>query len=164
MKKLGYAGLSAVLCLAFAMPGLGQQPSAAELACNAKYGKFYAAQDSIPLFDDFVNDATCKDSMYREGAYSLLAQKLAMGQKWKDLLTIAGRFAKDFPNSKTPYVYQQGLVAASALGDADQMIAMGEKVLSVKPDDLNSILIIATTIPATNLPADAAAKDKLLNR
>ena len=47
MKKIGYAGLSMVLCLAFALPVLSQQPSAAEVACNAKYGKYYARSDRL---------------------------------------------------------------------------------------------------------------------
>ena len=164
MKNIGYAGLSIVLSLAFAAPALSQQPqpSAAETACNGKYTKFYGAQKDMTLFNDFVNDPTCKDSMYREGAFQLMAQGLVQAMNWKGAVDLSDRMFKDFPTASATgkhYVYTQGLTGASQLGDVDKMIDHGERVLTIKADDLNAMLIVATTIP-DKLSTDAAAKDK----
>jgi tetratricopeptide (TPR) repeat protein len=162
MKNIGYAGLSIVLSLAFAAPGMSQQPSAAETACNGKYTKYYGAQKDMQLFNDFVNDATCKDSMYREGAFQLMAQGLIQAMNWKGAMDLSDRMFKDFPTASANgkhFVYSQGLTGASQVGDADKMIDHGERVLSVKADDLNAMLIVAVTIP-DKLSTDAAAKDK----
>jgi tetratricopeptide (TPR) repeat protein len=167
MKKIGYAGLSIALCLASALPVLAQQaPSAAELACNSKYGKYYADQKTMALADEFLNDPTCKDSMYREGTFQLMAKALIDAMNWKGAMDLTTRFAKDVPNATPPgkqYVYGQGLTAASQARDADKMIEIGEKLLAVDANNLNAMLIVSTTLPE-KLPADAAAKEAALNR
>jgi len=176
MKKLGYAGLSSLLCLAFSLPVLGQQPAAgaaaaapaADEACNAKYRSYYAAQSDMKLFDDYVNDPKCKESIYRNSAFQLMAKALSDAMKWKDMMTIATRYEKEVPAAaKTDgglYITSQGLTAASQVGDAAKMIEFGEKVLVISPNDLNAILVVATTIPVSNLPTDPAALDKAMNR
>ena len=166
MKNIGYAGLSMMLCLTFAMPVMSQTPSPAEVACNAKYGKYYAAQTNMTLADDFLNDATCKDSMYREGTYQLMAAALVGASKWKEALDLTNRFGKEMPNAGKPariYINSQGLAAANQTGDLDKIIDSGEKLLTVDPDNLNAILIVATTIP-DKLPTDPAAMDKAMAR
>jgi tetratricopeptide (TPR) repeat protein len=157
-----------LLSLAFAAPGMSQQPSPAETACNGKYTKYYAAQKDMALFNDFVNDANCKDSMYRVGAFQLMAQSLVQAMNWKGAMDLSDRMFKDFPTATAEgkhFVYSQGLTAASQVGDLDKMIEHGERVLSVKPDDLNAMLIVATTIPdKLSTPPESKDKDKLLDR
>src|SRR5438132_1601796 len=101
MKKIVYAGLSMTLCLSFALPVLAQQPAAAPtpvtLACNAKYGAYYAKQEDMALFNTFVTDATCKDSPYLEGAYQIMSQKLVAASNWKGTIDFVARFSKDMP-------------------------------------------------------------------
>src|SRR6185295_7029309 len=86
----------------------------------------------------------------------------------KDMMTIATRYEKEVPAAaKTDgglYITSQGLTAASQVGDAAKMIEFGEKVLVISPNDLNAILVVATTIPVSNLPTDPAALDKAMNR
>ena len=166
MKNTGYAGLSILLSLAFATPGMSQ--SAAETACNQKYTKYYTTQNDAAAFTAFVDDPTCKDSMYREGAFQLMAKSNVDAMKWKAAADLSDKMAKDLPNASAnakSYVYSQGLVGAGQLGDLDKMIEHGERAMSVKADDLNAMLIVATAIP-DKLSADAAAKDKekLLDR
>ncbi len=169
MKNIGIAGLTTLMCLAFAAPVMAQgqaQPSPAEVACNAKYTKYYGKQDDMPLFNDFVNDATCKDSQYRVGAYQLMAQSLAKANKAKELVDFAGRFAKEMPNADANakgFVFTNALNAANQLGDADKMIDLGEKVLALNPNDLQATVTVSTTLIEA-LPTDSAAKDKAMDR
>src|ERR1044072_1967934 len=152
MKNIGFAGLSALTCLAFALPVFGQaaaQPPAAEVACNAKYTKYYGAQDNLTFFDDFVKDPTCKDSMYRESAFQLIMGKLIAGGKFKEASEIANRFGTEIPKPTDvgkKYILGNGLVAASQLGDADKIIDAGEKVLANDPNDLNALMAVAFTL------------------
>jgi tetratricopeptide (TPR) repeat protein len=169
MKKLGYAGLSTVLCLVSTLPVFGQAAAAAPgAACDAKARTYYATPADMKLFDDFVNDATCKDSMYRDSSFQLMAKALIDGMKWKEEMALANRYTTEIPAAakvdKGYYICSQALTAASQLADGTNMIGFGEKVLAVKSDDLNAKLVVATTIPLSTLPADAAAKDKLLSR
>jgi len=164
MKKLGYAGLSTVLCLAFALPGLAQQPSPAEVACNAKYGKYYAAQADMKLFDDFMNDATCKDSKYRNDAFTLMRTALTTAKNWKGVMDLAVRYEKEMPDvpaASKVYSLSQGMTAAAQAGDAAKVMEFGDKVIAIDPENINALLIVATTIPL-NLPTDAAAAEKPL--
>jgi len=169
MKRLGFAGLSSVLCLAFALPVMAQPQSPADIACNAKATKFYnETTKTLATFDDFVKDATCKDSMYRESSFTTFIGELVKTSKWKETLDLATRFSAEIPNAKAEskkYVLDNGLQAASALGDIDKILEWGEKVLAVDPNDLNALVIVTPTLP-DKFPqlTDAAAKDKLLAR
>jgi len=166
MKKLGYAGLSTVLCLAIALPGLAQQPPAAEQACNGKYGTYYAKQGDVALFDAFVNDPACKDNQYRNGAFSLLLKSYMDSKNWKGVMDLANRYEKEVPNadakSKT-YFLSQAMTAAAQAGDAAKVIEFGDRVIAVDPENLNALLIVATTIPL-NVPTDPAAMEKALTK
>src|SRR4051812_40894380 len=126
MKKIGYVGLSTVLCLAFALPALAWQAPAAAAgqACDGKYRSYYAAQSDMKLFDDFVNDPTCKDSMYRDSAFQLMAKALVDGMKWKEMMALATRYTNEIPAAARKdgghYVYSQALTAAGNAGDAEK--------------------------------------------
>jgi tetratricopeptide (TPR) repeat protein len=164
MKKIGYAGVSVALCLTFALPGLAQQPSPAELACNAKYGKYYAAQSDMKLFDDFVNDATCKDSKYRNDAFTVMRTALTTAKNWKGVMELETRYEKEMPGvpaDNKKYSLNSGMSAAAQSGDAPKVLEFGDKLLAVDPANVNALLIVATTIPL-NLPTDAAAMEKSL--
>jgi tetratricopeptide (TPR) repeat protein len=164
MKTLGYAGLSTVLCLAVALPGLAQQPSPAELACNAKYGSYYAKQGDVSLFDAFVNDATCKDNQYRNGAFSLLLKSYSDSKNWKGVMDLANRYEKDVPNAPKEskvYFLSQAMTAAAQASDAAKVIEFGDRVIAVDADNLNALLIVTTTIPL-NVPTDPSAMEKAL--
>jgi len=136
MKKIECAGLFGALCLAFTLPVTGQRLSVAETACNEKYAKYFADQANLKLFDNFVNDATCKASIYREGAYQLMMSKLVMATKLKDALYIAARFTTEIPDASKgakQVVYSLGLYAATSLDDADKVIVYREKILAIDP-------------------------------
>src|SRR4029078_13561051 len=133
------------LCLAVALPGLAQQPSPAELACNAKYGSYYAKQGDISRFDAFVNDATCKDNQYRNGAFSLLLKSYFDSKNWKGVMDLANRYEKDMrnpPKDSKVYFISQAMTAAAQAGDAAKVIEFGDKVIAVDPDNLNALLIV----------------------
>jgi tetratricopeptide (TPR) repeat protein len=169
MKKLGIAGFSTLFCLASAMPVMAQaQPSATEVACNNKARALYAKPDDMKLFDDFVNDPTCKDSMYREPAYSQLMQKLVPAMKWKEVYDLSIRYEREVPNPNAgtkKYMISSGMTAGSGLGDLDKILEMGEKILVIDPMDLNAIVFVSNSLPDKYLKlTDQAAKDKNLNR
>jgi tetratricopeptide (TPR) repeat protein len=164
MKKFGYAVLSATLCTAIALPVMAQQPSPAELACNAKYGTYYAKQGDIALFDAFVNEPTCKDNQYRNGAFSLLLKSMMDSKNWKGVMEVANRYEKDVPTAPPQskvYFLSQSMTAAAQAGDAAKVIEFGERVIAIDPDNLNALLIVTTTIPL-NLPTDPSAMEKAL--
>jgi len=139
MKRIGYACLFATLWSMFILHVTGQQKhSASEIACNSKYTKFYANQTNMKVFDDFVNDVTCKDSIYREGAYQLMMQAMIKATKWKEALDVAARFVTDMPDASKNakrYVYTLGLEAATSLNDADNVIIYREKILEIDPNN-----------------------------
>src|SRR6187551_1547121 len=166
MRRLGYAGLSTVLVLTIALPGLAQQPSPAEVACNAKYSTYYTKQGDIPLFDAFVNDPTCKDNQYRNGAFSLMHKALADAKNWKGVMDLAGRYEKEMPNAPVAsklYFQGQAMTAAAQAGDVPKVLEFGDKVIALDPDNVNALLIVSTTIPL-NLPTDKAAAEKPLEK
>ncbi|HEY9660985.1 MAG TPA: hypothetical protein V6C65_21225, partial [Allocoleopsis sp.] len=164
MKILGNACLSAVLSIVVVLPGLAQQPSPAEAACNKKYGDYYNKQGDVALFDAFVNDPTCKDNQYRNGAFSLMNKSLMDSKNWKGVMDLANRYEKEVPNAPNDskkFYLSQAMQASGQAGDAAKLIEFGDKVLAIDPNDLNSLLIVSTTIPL-NLPTDTAAMDKAL--
>lgn len=175
MKRTVYAGLSLTLCLAFTLPVVAQQPAAAaqtpaQLACDAKYRAYYAKQDDMKLFDEFANDATCKDSQYRESGYQLMANKLLSNAKTaadlKGVMDFSVRFGKDIPNATAAgklYVNRVGMGAAAQTGDADKIVEYGEKVLAQDANDLNALIFLVATIP-DKLPSEDAAREKALSR
>src|SRR5262245_53247487 len=175
MKKLGIAGFSALFCLASAVPVWAQaaaaQTNADVEACNAKVRASMAKPEDMKLFDDFINDPKCKDSMYREAVFSTTYQKIVGTQKWKDIYDLANRYEKEVAtkDAKTKkYFADSGLIAASQLGDLDKVLEMADKVLVIDPNDLNASVIVMNALPEkySSLPttADQATKDKLLGR
>jgi len=172
MKKLGIAGFSTLFCLASAVPVLAQaaqaQPSPAQLACDNKVRASMAKPDDMKLFDDFINDATCKDSMYREPVFVKTIQQLVATQKWKEVYELAGRYEKEVTNKTDQtkkFFAANGLTAASQLGDLDKVLEAGEKVLAIDPNDLNALVIVSNALPGKYVTlTDQAAKDKNLNR
>jgi tetratricopeptide (TPR) repeat protein len=168
MKILGTAGCLTLLCLTSALPVRAQQPSPAEQACNAKYTAYYNKQDDLKLFNEFVNDATCKDSMYRPNAFVQLIQNRLAASNWKDVYELSERYSKELPNEKgdgKKWVAQQAMTASAQMGDVDKILDTGEKVLVLDSQNLNAIVILSNAYPE-KYPAltDAAAKEKNLNR
>jgi tetratricopeptide (TPR) repeat protein len=164
MKRLGCAGLSTVLCLSFALPGLAQQPTPVDVACNAKYGAYYNKPGDAQLFDAFVSDATCKENQYRSGAFSLMHKALTDAKNWKGVMDLAVRFEKDIPNAPVLsklFFLNQAMGAAAQAGDPVKVIEFGEKVLELDPANINALLILSTTI-SLNLPTEPAAMEKAL--
>jgi len=168
MKRLGFASLSALFCLASATSVFAQaQPSASE-KCNEKVRLSMAKPEDMKLFDDFINDSTCKDSMYRETVFNTTFQKYIAAMKWKEVYDLANRYEKEV-NPKTDqlkkFFAQYGLTAASQLGDLNMILDMGEKVLVIDPTDLNALVILIGALPE-KYPTltDQAAKDKNLAR
>ena len=164
MKRLGYAGLSTVLCLSFVLPALAQQPSPVEVACNGKYGAYYNKQADVQLFDAFVNDATCKENQYRSGAFSLMNTSLNAAKNWKGVMELAVRFEKDIPNAPVQsklFFLNQAMGAAAQAGDPVKVMEFADKVLELDPTNINALLIASTTI-SLNLPTEPAALEKAL--
>src|SRR5436190_10349898 len=147
MRKLRYAGYSAIICLASALPVMAQ---AKEDSCNAKVRASMAAPEDMKLFNDFMNDPACKDSMYREAVFSTTFQKFLAGQKWKDVYELVGRYEKEVPTKTEQtkkFVIANGLTAASQLGDMDKILESGDKVLALDPNDINALVIVSNTLP-----------------
>lgn len=164
MKKIGYAGLSMVLSLAFALPVLSQQPPAAQAACDGKYRSYYGAQGDMKLFDDFINDPACKDSKYRNDAFTVMRTSLITAKNWKGVMDLANRYEKEVPDATKEskiYSMSQGMSAAGQAGDVAKLIEFGDRVIALDPENVNALLIVSTTI-SLNPPSDAAAMDKAL--
>jgi hypothetical protein len=108
----------------------------------------------VSLFDAFVNDPTCKDNQYRNGAFSLLLKSYMDSKNWKGVMDVANRYEKDIPTAPKEskvYFLSQAMTAAAQASDAAKVIEFGERVIGIDPDNLNALLIVTTTIPL-NLP------------
>jgi tetratricopeptide (TPR) repeat protein len=62
-------------------------------------------------------------------------------------LRMVSEFERQFPNSKiTSYVYTQGALAYQEKGDFNNAVSRGEKSLKLDPDNLSSLLVVASSL------------------
>ena len=159
MKRTAYLGCSLLMTAALAIPTVAVAQSNS-LDEGTAYANFYAEQDckaKAALGEGFYSQY--KTSQYADPVFRQTVNcyfKLNNAQK---VIELAGKTDQLFPDMKPAdkaNVYGQAMQVALNNNNAAQAITFGEKVLSIAPDDLNTLMVLSSTI-SYSTPKDAAA-------
>ncbi|HEY2380387.1 MAG TPA: hypothetical protein VGK48_04315 [Terriglobia bacterium] len=169
MRRTGYLGVSLVLILilvASALPGFGQaaaaQPRAKTQPEYNAYLALYNEKDfakKAELGEKFLTDF--KESDFVPNAYKMIIQSYSQTKSWQKVIDIADKAAAlpNADNTLKAYAAANAMVAAQNMNNADKVIAYGEKVLAIDPNDLNTLITLSAVIPQ-KYPGDQAQLDK----
>src|SRR5438445_11275101 len=174
MKRTGYLGMSLLLVLALAasaLPGFGQaaaQAKGPQAKTQAEYNAYTALyneknpQKKAELGEKFLADF--KESDFISNTYTMIIGAYTGAQNWAKVVDAAERAAA-FPgadNRLKAFAYANAMVASQNLNQIDKVIAYGDKVLAIDPNDLNTMITLSAIIPA-KLPGDDAGKKAALD-
>ncbi|PYS56294.1 MAG: hypothetical protein DMG13_00180 [Acidobacteria bacterium] len=161
MRRVGYLGLSLFLILALGAPAFSQQAQARTPAEYNAYVAFYNEQNpqkKAELGEKFL--AENKDSDFVPQGYQMLIGAYARAQNWAKVMDAAERTAA-LPKAEDKlkaFAYANAMVAAQQTNNFDKTVEYGDKVLAIEPNDLNAMVVLATTIPERLPPNEAAKK------
>lgn len=170
MRQPAYLGMSLsliVMAASAALPGFSQaaQAKAPVLRTQPEYNAYtacYSEKDPAKKGDfceKFIADF--KDSDFITNGYTLTLQSYTAQKNWAKLMDAADR-AVALP-AATPqlkaFAYASGMTAAQNTANVDKVLSYGDKVLSIEPNDVNTLMIVSSTIPQ-KYPADKAQLDK----
>jgi len=174
MRRAGYVGTSLLLVFALtaaALPGFAQaaqakQPQAKTQAEYVAYTALYNEknpQKKAELGEKFITDF--KESDFISNAYTMIIGAYTGAQNWPKVIDAAERAAAlpTADNKLKAFGYANAMVASQNLNQIDKVIAYGDKVLAIDPNDLNTMITLSAIIPA-KLPADEAAKKSALDK
>jgi hypothetical protein len=167
MKKVSYLGLSLLLMLSLALPGLAQQ--AKSKAEYDAYMLFYNEQNPQrkgEAAEKFLADPAYKESEFKLPAFqgALIAYRNA--QNWAKVMEMADKLTTFLPaadDTLKNFSYENAMVAGQQSGNFDKIVEFGDKVLAINPNNLNAQITLSSMIPE-RLPADEAAKKASLDR
>src|SRR2546427_473957 len=177
MRRTGYLGTSLLLVLALAataLPGFSQAAPAApakgpQAKTQAEYNAYTALyneknpQKKAELGEKFLTDF--KETDFVSNTYTMIIGAYTGAQNWQKVIDAAER-AVAFPgadNRLKAFAYANAMVASQNLNQIDKVIAYGDKVLAIDPNDLNTMITLSAIIPA-KLPGDDAGKKAALDK
>src|SRR5579862_3083387 len=174
MRRTGYLGTSLLLVLVLAvaaLPGFGQAaaPKGPQAKTQAEYNAYTALyneknpQKKAELGEKFLTDF--KESDFISNTYTMIIGAYTAAQNWAKVIDAAER-AVAFPgadNRLKAFAYANAMIAAQNQNQTDKVIAYGDKVLAIDPNDLNTMITLSAVIPA-KLPSDDAAKKAALDK
>src|SRR5437867_961825 len=146
MRRAGFLGLSLFMILALGAPAFSQQPQARTPAEYNAYKAFYDEQNpqkKAELGEKFL--AENKDSDFVPQGYQMLIGAYAKAQNWAKVMDAADR-ATALPkadNKLKGFAYGNAMVAANQANNFDKTVDYGEKVLTIDPNDLNGMIMLA---------------------
>jgi tetratricopeptide (TPR) repeat protein len=169
MKRTAFLGISLLLVLGLvisAVPSFAQK-----LNTRPEYDAYMAAfNEKDPVkkaaaAEKFIADFKDSDPVAIANSYTMAVQGYTGAKNWAKVMEVADRAVawSGADNKLKSYAWANAMVAAQNLNDVDKVVSYGEKVLTINPNDVNTLLILATAIP-TKLPADAAAKTAALDK
>jgi tetratricopeptide (TPR) repeat protein len=172
MRRSGYlrVSLSLVFALVAAtLPGFGQaaqQPKYKSTAEGTAYVTFFNEKDPVKKAaagEKFITDF--KDSDFINNSYMLIISAYTMSQNWAKVIDAADRAVASpaADNKVKAFAYGNAMVASQNMDQTDKVLAYGDKVLGIEPNDLNTMITLATVIPA-KLPADDAGRKAALDK
>ena len=160
MKRTAYLG-----CLLFFL-ALAPTLAVAQ-AIDDRYTEYYPEQEpakKAQLGEKFLADF--KEAAYHDAVYKGVLElyvKLGNMPKVLDWATKLDQLiAKAEPQTKG-LAYVRGLAAAQQTNNNPQTIVFAEKVLTIAPDDPNTLLTLAGAV-SRSAPADAAGKKAALDK
>src|SRR5436853_4771194 len=174
MRRTGYLGISLLLVFALAaaaLPGFGQAAPAkqAQAKTQAEYNAYKALYDEqnpqkkAELGEKFLTDF--KESDFIGNTHTMIVGAYTRAQNWAKVLDAADRAAASpvADDKLKAFAYANAMIAAQNMNNVDKVIAYGEKVLAIDPNDLNTMITLSAVIPA-KLPADEAGKKAALDK
>jgi len=166
MRRAGHLGLSILVILVLAAPAFSQQAQAKTQAEYNAYIAFFNEQNpqkKAELGEKFL--AENKDSDFVPQSYQMLIGAYARAQNWPKVIDTAERTAAlpKADNRLKAFAYANAMVAAQQTNNFDKIVEYGDKVLAIEPNDLNAMVVLATTIPE-RLPQNDAAKKAALDK
>ena len=172
MRRTGYLGVSLLLVLALAaaaLPGFGQaaqQPRYKSTAEGTAYVAFFNEKDPVKKAaagEKFITDF--KDSDFIPNSYRLIIAAYTMAQNWAKVIDAAERAVASpaADNTLKAFAYANAMVASQNMNQIDKVLAYGDKVLALDPNDLNTMITLSAMIPA-KLPADDPGKKAALDK
>jgi hypothetical protein len=178
MRRTGSTGISLLLILILAlsaMPGFSQaaaaqakQPQAKTQAEYNAYLALYNEKDpkkKADLGEKFIADPAFKESDFLSNAHKMIITAYTADKNWPKVMEAADRAAA-LPNadsSMKAFAYANAMIAAQNTNNVDKVLSYGDKVLSIDPNDLNTLITLSAAIPA-KLPADEAGKKAALDK
>ncbi len=165
MKKTAYLGCSFLLLAALAVPTFAGPRAAPAQNDAGAYTAYYNIPQTDPKTKAEAGEKFIKDfpaSQYAEPVFRQTVSNHGKLSNWAKVLELTGKVDQMFPGmsaANKATMYAQGMQAAQQSNNAAQTIAFGEKVLSLAPDDLNTLITLSSTIPAAT-PSDKAGLEK----
>jgi tetratricopeptide (TPR) repeat protein len=174
MTRTRYLGISLLLVFALAaaaLPSFGQaaQAKGPQAKTQAEYNAYTALyneknpQKKAELGEKFVVDF--KESDFVGQSYTMMLGAYTAAQAWPKVIDAAER-AVALPtadNKLKAFAYANAMVASQNLNQIDKVVAYGDKVLAIEPNDLNAMITLSSIIPA-KLPSDEAGKKAALDK
>src|SRR3989475_3250727 len=174
MRRTGSMGLSMsivwVLAMAAAaLPGFGQaaQAKQPQAKTQAEYNAYKALYDEqnpqkkAELGEKFLTDF--KESDFITQTHTMILGAYTSAQNWAKVIDAAER-AVTLPNADNKlkaFAYANAMVASQNMNQLEKVVAYGDKVLAIDPNDLNTMITLSAVIPA-KLPTDEAGKKAAL--
>jgi tetratricopeptide (TPR) repeat protein len=178
MRRTGYPGVSLLLILILAvsaLPGFSQAPAAPAKQQQAKTQAEYDAYKALfdekdpkkkaELGEKFIASPAFKESDFILNAHRMIITSYAADKNWAKVIEAADRAAA-LPNADNVLkgvAYGNAMIAAQNMNNVDKVLSYGDKVLSIDPNDVNTLMTLSAVIPA-KLPADAAGKKTALDK
>jgi hypothetical protein len=170
MRKTVYGVLALPLILAFATAGFSQAAKGPQFKTKAEYDAYNAAYlekdpaKKADLAAKFLTDFKDSDVSFRSDAYLMETKGYLDSKNYPKTLEAASKVEEVVPNispEKKAPIYSYAMAAAQATNDFEKTVEFGDKVLSIAPNDANTLITLAGLIPE-RLPTDDAAKTAAL--
>jgi len=162
MKRTAYLGSPLLLFFLLLVPTQSWAQADVE-AYTAFYAEENAAQ-KLAMGEKFLTDF--KTSTYVEPVFLTVVTLHAKTNNWAKVMEYADKveqIAAGMKPANKAAVYSQGMAAAQQTNNDAKVIAFGEKVIAIAPNDVPTLVTVASTIPRA-LPADANAKNAALDK
>src|SRR5262245_47347557 len=162
MKRTAYLGSPLLLFFLLLVPTQSWAQADVE-AYTAFYAEENAAQ-KLTMGEKFLTDF--KTSTYVEPVFLTVVTLQAKANNWAKVMDYADKveqIAAGMKPANKAAVYSQGMAAAQQSNNDAKVIAFGEKVIAIAPNDVPTLVTVASTIPRA-LPADANAKNAALDK
>jgi len=162
MKRTAYLGSPLLMFFLLLVPTQSWAQADVE-AYTAFYAEENAAQ-KLTMGEKFLQDF--KTSTYVEPVFLTVVTLHAKTNNWAKVMDYADKveqIAAGMKPANKAAVYSQGMAAAQQSNNDAKVISFGEKVIAIAPNDVPTLVTVASTIPRA-LPADAAAKKAALDK
>jgi hypothetical protein len=151
-----------------ALPGFSQPPAQGkprQTKTTAEYNSYNACfmekdfAKKAELCEKFINDF--KESDFLDNGYKLVIQSNLQLKNWQKVMDTADKavMIPNADNSLKAFAFENAMIAAQNANDLNKVVSYGEKVLTVDPNNLNTLITLSAVIPQKS-PSDKAQLDR----